>query len=88
LPLAHTSIKLSSTEDDYTQIIQTDADGKVVFDLPSVRHFKYGNSLETGGIAGTPTRTDYLNYVFDADGYESTSISAGLMKTIVSVVLR
>jgi hypothetical protein len=87
-PLANKTISLSTAEDDYQQTEQTDAEGKADFDLVSVRHFKYGNSLENGGVTGTPERTDYQEYVFSADGYRSCSISAAEGKAVTSVILR
>jgi hypothetical protein len=53
----------------------------------SVRHFKYGNSLENDGISGTPMRTDYQQYVFSADGYRPYSISAAEGKAVTSIIL-
>ncbi|MDR0452086.1 MAG: hypothetical protein LBH15_03505, partial [Treponema sp.] len=75
-PVANTSVRLATAEDGYSQTRQTDADGRAAFDILSVRHFKFGNSLEHGGVAGTPGRTDYRQYIFSADGYRSYSISA------------
>jgi hypothetical protein len=75
-PLARKTIGLTTAEGDGRQTEQTDAAGRAAFDLLSVRHFKYGNSLENGGIAGTPDRTDYERYVFSADGYRPYSLSA------------
>jgi hypothetical protein len=87
-PVAGKTIRLTTTEGDYRQTEQTDAEGKAGFDLVSVRHFKYGNSLENGGIAGTPGRTDYQQYVFSADGYRSCSISAVEGQVMTSIILR
>jgi hypothetical protein len=86
-PLAHKSISLATAEDGYRQTQQTNAEGKASFDLLSTRHFKYGNSLENGGIAGTPGRIDYQRYVFSAEGYKPYSISAAEGKTAQSIRL-
>jgi hypothetical protein len=87
-PLTHKTISLATDEGDYRQTEQTDAEGKAGFDLVSVRHYKYGNSLENGGIAGTPGRTDYRRYVFSADGYRSYSFSAAEGQAMTSIILR
>jgi hypothetical protein len=86
-PLVRKTIALSTEEGDCRQTQQTDADGRADFDLVSVRHFKYGNSLENGGITGTPERTDYQRYVFNAEGYRPCSVSAADAKTMTSVVV-
>jgi hypothetical protein len=85
--LANTSITLTTAEGDCRQTQQTDREGKALFDLVSVRHFKYGNSLENGGIPGTPDRTYYQQYVFSAEGYRSYAISAAEGKTATSIML-
>jgi hypothetical protein len=75
-PFANRSITLTTpNDDDYTQTLQTDANGRVSFDLLTVRHFKHGNSQQTGGKPGDPTQTDYLRYVFSTYGYRPYSIS-------------
>jgi hypothetical protein len=86
-PLARKKIRMATAEGDYRQTEQTDADGRASFDLVSVRHFKYGNSLENGGIPGTPERTDYQQYVFSAKGYRSYSFSAAEGKAMPSIIL-
>jgi hypothetical protein len=85
--LANKAIKLATANGDYRQTQETDAEGRAGFDLVSVRHFKYGNSLEDGGIPGTPERTDYEEYVFSADGYRPYSFSAAEGKFVTSIVL-
>jgi hypothetical protein len=87
LPLANKTIKLATVEGDYQHTQETDAEGRAGFDLVSVRYFKYGNSLENGGVAGTPERTGYEEYVFSADGYRPCSISAVEGKAVTSVML-
>jgi hypothetical protein len=73
LPLAGKTITLTTDGGDITQTQQTDAEGKAAFDILSVRHFKFGNSLENGGKTGTPDRIDYQDqkYTFSGDGYDS-----------------
>ncbi|MDR1932634.1 MAG: fibronectin type III domain-containing protein [Spirochaetales bacterium] len=85
--LANKTIVLTNTEDDYRQTIQTDGNGKAVFDLLTVRHFKYGNSQENGGVAGTPARTDYQRYIFNAKGYRPYSSDIAQWRTAASVLL-
>jgi hypothetical protein len=74
LPLAGKNITLVT--EGVTQVEQTDADGKAAFDILSVRHFKFGNSLEENGVAGVPERTDYQEHTltFSADGYYSYTL--------------
>jgi hypothetical protein len=67
--LANQSVTLTASEDNYRQTLRTDGSGRLNFDLLSVRHFKFGNSQETGGITGKPTRTDYLRYTITVPGY-------------------
>jgi hypothetical protein len=86
-PVSNKAISLATAEDGYRQTEQTDAEGKASFDLVSARHFKYGNSLENGGIAGTPGQTGYEQYVFSAEGYQSYSISAIAGKAMQSIRL-
>jgi hypothetical protein len=71
-PAAHKTVTLTTGESDITQTRQTDANGKASFDTFSTRHFKFGNSLENGGITGDPDRVDYQQYTFSADGYYHT----------------
>jgi hypothetical protein len=86
-PVANKAITLAAAEDDYRQTLQTDGNGRAVFDLPLVRHFQYGNSVEAGGVAGTPERIDYEEYVFTAKGYRPYSITVAQWKTTSSVLL-
>ena len=85
--LANQRITLTTPDDDYTQTLQTDGNGKLTFDLLTVRHFKFGNSLENGGAAGTPSRTDYQQYIFSVDGYRPYSISLTQLKNSDSITL-
>jgi hypothetical protein len=78
---------LATEENGYSQTQRTNTDGRAASDILSVRHFKYGNSLEHGGVAGTPGRTDYRRYVFSADGYRSYSFSALEGEVMTSVIL-
>jgi hypothetical protein len=72
-PVAYKNFTLTSVTEDssITETRQTDADGRAGFDILSTRYFKYGNSLENGGKAGTPGQSDYQYYTFSADGYFS-----------------
>jgi hypothetical protein len=74
-PLAGKNITLVT--EGVTQIEQTDAEGKAAFDILSVRHLKFGNSLEENGVTGVPERTDYQEHTltFSADGYYSYTLS-------------
>jgi hypothetical protein len=75
-PLANKEFTLSTPEDqDYAQTIRTNAAGQATFDLLSVRHFKFGNSQENDGIAGTPTRIDYRTILLTAPGYKPHSLT-------------
>jgi hypothetical protein len=79
--LANREITLTTTPDDsHTQLLRTDAAGRLTFDLLTVRHYKFGNSLEDGGIPGTPSRTDYRQYIFSVPGYRPVSISPAQLK--------
>ena len=86
-PIANKTITLATTPDDgYSQTLRTDANGRLSFDLLTMRHYKYGDSLdmETYGIhgkAGTPARTDYLQYTFSVEGYQSQTISPAMLKS-------
>ncbi|MDR1555518.1 MAG: fibronectin type III domain-containing protein [Tannerellaceae bacterium] len=86
-PLANKHITLSTPDDDYTQTLRTDGSGKLTFDLLTVRHFKYGNSQEHGGVPGTPTRTNYRQYVFHVEGYSPYSISLTQLKGSTDIEL-
>jgi hypothetical protein len=79
-PLVNKSITLTTPDDNHTQPLQTDADGRVTFDLLTVRHYKYGNSQEHDGVSGVPLQTDYRQYVFGTDGYRPYSISLTQLK--------
>ncbi|MDR3266116.1 MAG: carboxypeptidase-like regulatory domain-containing protein [Tannerella sp.] len=86
-PLTNRQITLTTPDDNYTQSLQTDGSGKLTFDLLTVRHFKYGNSQEQGGITGTPTRTDYSQYIFSASGYKPHNISLTQLKNADTLTL-
>ncbi|MDR1984899.1 MAG: carboxypeptidase-like regulatory domain-containing protein [Prevotellaceae bacterium] len=85
-PLANKPITLRTDDDDYIQTVTTDATGKIKFDLLTVRHFKYGSSIE-GGPSGVPTQIDYQRYIFSAAGYQPYSISIAELKnkTVISL---
>jgi hypothetical protein len=85
-PVANTRVRLATAEDGYSQTQRTNADGMAAFDILSVRYFKYGNSLEHGGVSGTPGRTDYRQYVFSADGYQPCTVSAGEVQAATSII--
>ncbi|MDR2110144.1 MAG: hypothetical protein LBP32_02430 [Spirochaetaceae bacterium] len=87
-PLARKAVTLSMPEGGITQTLQTDAEGRADFDILSVRYFKYGNSLENGGVPGTPERTGYQHYVFSAAGYRPCDISPVDGKLLRSVILK
>ncbi|MDR1586059.1 MAG: hypothetical protein LBS57_01240 [Treponema sp.] len=86
-PLARKTIGLATAEGDCWQTAQTDAEGRAGFDLVSVKHYKHGNSLEHGGITGTPAQTDYQHYIFRADGYRPYSFPAGEGQVPGSIML-
>jgi hypothetical protein len=73
--LANQRITLTTPDDNYTQTLQTDGNGRVTFDLLTVRHYKHGNSQEHGGVSGVPSRTDYRQYVFTLAGYKPFTVS-------------
>ncbi|MDR3268161.1 MAG: carboxypeptidase-like regulatory domain-containing protein, partial [Tannerella sp.] len=86
-PLTYRQITLTTPDDNYVQSLQTDGSGKLTFDLLTVRHFKYGNSQEVGGITGAPTRTDYRQYIFNASGYKPYNISLTELKNADALTL-
>jgi hypothetical protein len=80
-PLAKRRITLTTDPgDNLTQLLLTDAAGRLTFDLLTVRHYKFGNSQENNGITGTPLRTDYEQYIFSASGYKPFSIPLAQLK--------
>jgi hypothetical protein len=74
-PVVYKTITLTMGGDGSTQTRQTNAEGKASFDLLSARHFKFGNSLENGGVPGMPGRIDYRDYTFSAEGYHPYVLS-------------
>jgi hypothetical protein len=87
-PIANKQIMLTTPNDNnYTQTVQSDGNGRLAFDLLTVRHHKFGNSQEDGGVAGTPTRTDYQQYVFNVPGYKPYNISLSQLKSKSSITL-
>jgi hypothetical protein len=87
LPLANKTVTLTIPGDGHTQSFRTDNNGKASFDLLSVRYYKFGNSQEHGGIAGTPSRTDYHQYIFSIPGYERHSVTAPDLKAKDNITL-
>jgi hypothetical protein len=73
--LANKHFTLTTPDDDYTQSLQTNANGQASFDLLTTRYFKFGNSKQDGGITGERSQTNYSQYVFNFDGYRPLSIS-------------
>jgi hypothetical protein len=71
LPLANKTITLATENSGIVQTRQTNAEGEASFDMVSAGHFKYGNSLENGGKAGEPGRSEYGRHIFSARGYNS-----------------
>jgi hypothetical protein len=86
-PLANRRITLTTPDDSYTQTLQTDGSGRLAFDLLTVRHSKFGNSQEHGGVAGTPSRTDYRQYVISADGYRPLTVPLAQLKSSETITL-
>ncbi|MDR0749043.1 MAG: hypothetical protein LBF62_05680 [Tannerellaceae bacterium] len=87
-PLAGKQITLTMTpQDGHTQILQTNSNGTASFDLLTVRHYKYGNSQEHNGVAGTPSQTDYLRYTFSATGYKPLSLSLAQLENSNTLTL-
>ncbi|MDR2383658.1 MAG: fibronectin type III domain-containing protein [Prevotellaceae bacterium] len=85
--LANKRITLNMPDDNYSQVLQTDGSGKVVFDLLTTRHFKFGNSQEHNGVTGVPAQTDYQQYVFNLEGYAPLTISLTQLKNIDAITL-
>jgi hypothetical protein len=85
-PLSNRQITVSTDEDGYTQTLATDANGKLTFDLLTVRHFKYGDSQD-GGIRGTPTETEYQRYVFNVAGYKPYSIATEQLRNSKQITI-
>ncbi|MDR1259536.1 MAG: hypothetical protein LBK65_09745 [Tannerellaceae bacterium] len=87
MPVANKRITLTMSEDGYTQSLQTDGSGNITIDLLAVKHFKYGNSLENGGLPGVPSQTGYSQYIFNVAGYKTYSISVTQLKEKDSISL-
>jgi hypothetical protein len=85
-PLANKQITLT-LEDGHTQPLHTNSNGTVTFDQLTVRHYKWGNSKENGGVAGTPMRTDYRQYVFTLAGYKARTVSLTQLKSSESITM-
>jgi hypothetical protein len=89
-PLASRQITLTALalpDDSHAQTLRTDAAGRVTFDLLTVRHFKFGNSREEGGVTGPVKRTDYRQYTFSADGYRPLTISLTQLENTETLTL-
>jgi hypothetical protein len=86
-PLANQTLVLHTDDNDYSQTLRTDGNGNISFDMLNVRHFKFGNSQEHGGVTGVPTRTDYQQYVFNVAGRQPYSISISQLKNIATVAI-
>jgi hypothetical protein len=92
-PLANKRITLTATPDDgYTQTLQTDGNGRLTFDLLTVRHYIYGNSQDREttkieGVKGVPSQTDYQQYIFSADGYKAYPVPLAQLKEKDSIIL-
>jgi hypothetical protein len=86
-PLSNQTVTLVAEDDGYTQTLQTDGNGSITFDLLDVRHFKYGNSQEHGGITGVPTRTDYQHYRFILAGHQPYIIPIAQLKNVTSIAI-
>ncbi|GHV53531.1 hypothetical protein FACS1894181_17360 [Bacteroidia bacterium] len=85
-PIAGKAITLA-LEDASGQTIQTDANGKATFDLPTVRHYKYGSSKENDGLTGESLRTDYKQYTFNLAGYKPYTIATADLKRETTIIL-
>lgn len=85
--LADRHITLTTPEDYHVQTLQTDGSGRVSFDLPTVRHFKIGNSQEHNGITGAPSRTDYQQFVFTLTGYKPFTVSIAQLRDADTLML-
>jgi hypothetical protein len=79
-PIANKSLTLCATDDNHAQTLNTDRAGRATFDLLTVKHYKYGNSLEEGGVNGVPARTDYRQYVVSAEGFRPLTLSLAQLK--------
>ncbi|MDR2120143.1 MAG: carboxypeptidase-like regulatory domain-containing protein, partial [Tannerella sp.] len=79
-PLAGKRITLTLPPDNHTVDLPTDAGGRSTFDLLTVRYYKFGNSLENGGVAGVFSRTDYRQYTFTLAGYAPLTVSLAQLK--------
>jgi hypothetical protein len=87
LPIADKRVTLTTPDDDYTQTLQTDANGRLAFDLLTARHYKHGNSQENGGVGGVPAKTNYQQYTFTVAGYAPYAISLTQLKDKESITL-
>jgi hypothetical protein len=86
--LANTHVILTTPNDDYTQIFQTDVYGNADFDILSVRHFKYGNSQEHDGVRGEIAQTDYQQYVITISGYKPLTVSLAQLKNAKVITMQ
>jgi hypothetical protein len=73
-PIANKVVTLTMPQGGIVQKEITNSDGVAFFDLLSSRHFQFGNSLENGGVKGTPERVDYQSYIFSASGLNSYTL--------------
>ncbi|MDR3142503.1 MAG: hypothetical protein LBU37_12390 [Tannerellaceae bacterium] len=91
-PLASREIALTMTpQDGHTQTLRTDGSGTATFDLLTVRHYKWGNSVnpDTGNeaIKGAVLRTDYQQYVFTLAGYRPLTLSLAQLENSNTLTL-
>jgi hypothetical protein len=90
IPLANKTI-IASIDNGIRLIenIVTDWQGRATFDLLTTQYIKAGNSVEEGGISGTPTQIDYANYTFILSGSDGRSedISIDELKGLNIVML-
>jgi hypothetical protein len=87
-PIGNKFITLGTTPDDGSaQTLQTDGNGRLTFDLLTVRYYKYGNSQENGGVAGTATQTDYQQYVFTLAGYKPLTVPLAQLKSANTITM-
>ncbi|MDR2063756.1 MAG: hypothetical protein LBQ02_03120 [Candidatus Nomurabacteria bacterium] len=75
---------------DGDKIIQitTDADGRAHFEVITAKYYKYGNSLEDGGVHGAPSQIEYQNYQFSLAGYQPNIQPTVSLKTAHQIILQ
>ncbi|MDR2336675.1 MAG: fibronectin type III domain-containing protein [Candidatus Nomurabacteria bacterium] len=84
--IANQTITIQIDGDETTQIT-TDAGGYASFEVITNKYYKYGNSVENGGISGTPAQIDYQAYQFSLANYQPNTMPISSLKSASQIVL-